>query len=330
MEVGAGFHVDDIIVREEAAAPAPLDRADASGVITLGQAFIRCFAEVWQDCKAYKTLLSNVKILERELGTATPITEITYDTVLVMVQRMRSAGYAPATIQRKLTTLSTALKWCTVWQDGTGRPYLLAKPIFPLVKVDNMRDRFMTSEEEIKAFDFIRQQKVVSGSRDWWVLECLIAFLIDVGCRLGEALGTRPEDINDGVVSFARYTTKSGRPRDVLLSKRVRSVIPSLIQTSTDGTLFGFDNNKVWRMWRKVRDNVPEIDDVNLHILRHTCATRLLKGKMPLNEVADWLGHADLDVTRARYGHLHVGDLKKGLEILEAAAGPQHLRSVGS
>jgi site-specific recombinase XerD len=46
------------------------------------------------------------------------------------------------------------------------------------------------------------------------------------------------------------------------------------------------------------------------HVLRHTCAKRLLDAGAPLTEVAEILGHEDLDITR-RYTQPSVADLQR-------------------
>jgi len=49
------------------------------------------------------------------------------------------------------------------------------------------------------------------------------------------------------------------------------------------------------------------------HVLRHTCATHLLKGGAGVRHVQEILGHADIDSTM-RYTRVHVSDLAKVIE----------------
>jgi integrase/recombinase XerD len=48
---------------------------------------------------------------------------------------------------------------------------------------------------------------------------------------------------------------------------------------------------------------------VSAHVLRHSCATHLLKGGADVRHVQQLLGHSSLDVT-ARYTRVAVTDLK--------------------
>ena len=59
--------------------------------------------------------------------------------------------------------------------------------------------------------------------------------------------------------------------------------------------------------------------DVVPHILRHTCASRLVQGGIDIRRVQTWLGHQTLQITM-RYAHLASGDLDICVPILERAA----------
>ena len=55
--------------------------------------------------------------------------------------------------------------------------------------------------------------------------------------------------------------------------------------------------------WGKVRKEIEGMEDVNIHILRHTCASRLVQRGVGIYEVMQWLGHANINTT-LRYAHL--------------------------
>jgi site-specific recombinase XerD len=45
------------------------------------------------------------------------------------------------------------------------------------------------------------------------------------------------------------------------------------------------------------------------HMLRHTCATELLRGRADIRQIQALLGHRDLSTTE-RYTHVEISDLK--------------------
>ena len=52
------------------------------------------------------------------------------------------------------------------------------------------------------------------------------------------------------------------------------------------------------------------------HILRHTCASRLVRGGIDIRRVQMWLGHQTLQMTM-RYAHLATNDLDSCVKVLE-------------
>jgi site-specific recombinase XerD len=60
--------------------------------------------------------------------------------------------------------------------------------------------------------------------------------------------------------------------------------------------------------------------DLVPHVLRHTCATRLVKGGIDIRRVQMWLGHQTLTMTM-RYAHLATLDLDNCVAVLEGHAG---------
>ncbi|TDQ28179.1 phage integrase family protein [Phyllobacterium brassicacearum] len=57
-------------------------------------------------------------------------------------------------------------------------------------------------------------------------------------------------------------------------------------------------------------------DQVVPHILRHTCASRLVRGGIDIRRVQMWLGHQTLQMTM-RYAHLATNDLDSCVAVLE-------------
>jgi integrase len=49
------------------------------------------------------------------------------------------------------------------------------------------------------------------------------------------------------------------------------------------------------------------------HALRHTFATRLLRADVPIEVVAELLGHASTQTTKTTYAHLTLADARRVL-----------------
>jgi integrase len=169
------------------------------------------------------------------------------------------------------------------------------------------RIRFLTVEEETMLFDAIRAQ-----SEDYYRLS---VFLVDTGARLGEAIGLKWGDIGDSRVSF--WITKSGRSRSIPLTGRAAEVL-KLQAGRKSGPFSGILQHKYRAVWNEAKAAVGLglDDDVVPHVLRHTCASRLVQGGIDIRRVQTWLGHQTLTMTM-RYAHLATHDLDVCVPILE-------------
>lgn len=302
---------------------------------TMGELFDRAEKTVWREAKSQATIRSNTKILTGLIGTE-PVEAMTYSRLERLVTELEAMGYAPGTIKRKLDAISKVLRMATKWTDDSGKPLLASKPSMPTIKVNNMKDRVLSYEEEEAVFAAIEKRRQDEPARQWRRFSALIRFLLDTAARLGEALMTGPDDLtrlSDEVtlVTFARYRTKNDKPRSVPLTRAAFAALAGLHddlgrRAGQDKWLyFPLNEGTAWYMWSNIRDDLAalgaDISDVTLHTLRHTCLTRLAQGGMELLRLQKWAGHSDPKITAERYVHLRADDLVGGLDILQGSNG---------
>lgn len=326
----------DIVLGVEPIKSAEPSRLRGSGP-TMRELFDRAERTVWRESKSQATLRSNIKILNSLIGDE-PVEAMTYTRLESLVEELKTLDYAPATIKRKMDNVSKVLRMATKWTDAAGKPLLASKPSMPPIKVRNMKDRVLSRAEEEQVFAAIEQRRQDEPQRQWRRFGALIRFLLDTGARLGEALDTGPGDLStvptpDGdvtLVTFARYRTKSDKPRSVPLTNATEAALESLNQDlgrrgkrGEKWLYFPLNEGTAWYMWSNVRDDLAklgfDISDVTLHTLRHTCLTRLAQGGMELRRLQLWAGHSDPKITAERYVHLRADDLVSGLGILQGS-----------
>jgi integrase len=77
-------------------------------------------------------------------------------------------------------------------------------------------------------------------------------------------------------------------------------------------------------VWNSAKDEVGLGSDPQVvpHILRHTCASRLVQGGIDMRRIQMWLGHQTLQMTM-RYAHLATNDLDSCVVVLENRVQPQ-------
>lgn len=317
------------IVNGGAVPAAPKARAE-TGSMTMEMLLNHCCHTVWspRHVRSQATVRSNVRILSRMIGDWR-VSEITYSKLEGLVADLHAHGYASGTVHRKMCAVSKALNEATRMTYPDGRPVLASKLPMPSVTTRNARDRVISSQEEAAIFAAIAVREANEPARNWRRFGHLIRFLLDTGCRLGEALYVDDSRIQvrngQHFVAFPRYTTKSGRPRTLPLSQAIVATLPYLRLASPTGALFPLKSQTAWYMFNSIRSDLKaagtNIDDVVLHTFRHTCLTRLASsGRVRLEHISDWAGHASMDVTRNHYVHLMPEDKLNVLAALESMA----------
>jgi integrase/recombinase XerD len=159
------------------------------------------------------------------------------------------------------------------------------------------------------------------------------AVLHESGCRAGEALGLRHEDIAAAeceITIVARENANGARAKS---GGRTVPVGPDLIRLYADylhaeygGTdssyvfvnLFASPRGHAWS-YPAVYDLVLRLRaktgiDFDPHWFRHSAATRMLRDGVPVEVVSKVLGHSSVAITSAVYGHLTAEDARRALE----------------
>lgn len=247
---------------------------------------------------------SNVMAFVRELDEillGQSFDNFTYDMVDRLIGELRKRGNSNATINRKMAALSKLLRKAYKMGD------LVSLPEFRRQKEKAGRIRFLEYEEEDRLFAAIRPRDELYYH--------LCIFLVDTGARLGEGIALRWNDIFENRATF--WVTKSGKSRTVPLTPRSLESIRSQ-GGRQEGPFITVDQQRFRAIWNAAKADVGlgSDDDVVPHVLRHTCASRLVRGGIDIRRVQMWLGHQTLQMTM-RYAHLASHDLDVCLPILE-------------
>jgi len=192
-----------------------------------------------------------------------------------------------ATLHRDLAVLKAILNFAK--DEGE----LISLPVFPKVKLPKGRTRWLTQAEEHRLLNAAPLR-----------IRFLIAFALDTGGRRSELfkLDWKYVDLAHGRVTFIE--TKNGEDRSVRLTERALQILLAL-GTKGNGPVFTYsekplkDIKTAFDRARKKAD----LEDVRLHDLRHTFASRLVQQGLPLYDVMHMTGHKSLTMVQ-RYSHI--------------------------
>ena len=179
---------------------------------------------------------------------------------------------------------------------------------------EGRRERFLT-DVEFRRLGRVLDEMEAAGEVPVHALAA-IRLLMLTGCRRNEVMTLRWEDVNLDAGELRLRDAKTG-PRVVSLSPAAAAVLAAVPRVDGNprviaGRRPGQKLTTVYNHWLRIRARA-ELDDVRLHDLRHSFASRALALGESLPVIAKLLGHSQLR-SAARYAHLG-GDAVK-----EAAA----------
>ena len=166
------------------------------------------------------------------------------------------------------------------------------------------RERFL-SDEEFRRLGGTLRDAEADGSV-WPPALAAIRLLMLTGCRKSEILNLRWDDLDHTAGELRLRDAKTG-PRMVPLTTPARRVLDGIERSEGNPWVFPGRNGAsrpldITTYWKRIRARAG-LDDVRIHDLRHSYASRALALGEGLTAIGKLLGHAKVSTT-ARYAHL--------------------------
>ncbi len=224
----------------------------------------------------------------------------------------------PAAANHAVNTLSAMLGMAETWglvPEGHNPCPQVAR-----YKVGR-RERFLTQAE------FSRLGQVLSEAEARGEVSCdaaaAIRLLMLTGCRRREILRLRWDEVDLERRELRLRDSKTG-PRTVPLSGPAARVLADRARVPGDpwvmpGSIAGRHLTTIDRPWSRVRARAG-LDDVCLHDLRHSFASRALALGESLPVIGKLLGHTEVQTT-ARYSHLAEDSVMEAAARIAASIG---------
>lgn len=238
----------------------------------------------------------------------------------------RSAAKAERKANRTINLTLGAARTCMRWAVSMGlvpAGRLINLPPLPQREADLRRRRRALTDDEIRRLLAVAERldrgEVVPQAPLWRTL-------IETGLRFGEVSALRPCDLVRDTLHVRPATAKSGRTRRVpippMLARELRRI------GKGHGTIFRTPSGRPWTRQNHtaassrfretlrqagIRQRDVEGRVVDIHSLRVTACSRMLRRGVPLALVARVLGHADARLTMRVYADLAEIDIRRAL-----------------
>lgn len=281
---------------------------------TLTEALDYAWEERWERSKNGSRFRYVVELVRKDLGHW-QCKDITYAVLAEYATQMRKDGLSPATINNRMIAVSVSLELAEM------RGLIRSMPKVPRQSTKgNARMRVVSLGEETRLIE----AAAVAGEPQ---MQMLTIVLLDTGCRLSEITGSRYEWIVGNTLRIPAEAVKTGKPRSIPLTRRALVSLRWLLAderwrgicAGVGRTERGKENAKDWCVKRFTRvRNEAKLPDVSIHVLRHTCASRLVERGIDLYRVKEWLGHSTITMTE-RYSHFKPDALADVVSVLERA-----------
>ncbi len=215
--------------------------------------------------------------------------------------KARKDKVSPATVNRHAAALAAIITW------AIKRRVAPAGFVHPCRTIErrpenNERTRFLSDDERERLLQACK-------ASTWPRLYALVLMALTTGARKGELMGLHWSDLDLERAEARVAMTKNGEPR-------VLPLVPTLV-----AELQRFKAGPKCRVFASPRDackpfafegqfaralEAAKVRDFTPHCLRHSCASMLAMNGASLLEIADVLGHRQLQVTK-RYAHHSTG-----------------------
>jgi integrase len=242
--------------------------------------------------------------------------EITADMISKAQEDLRAQGYSGAQAD-KMPVLFKIIFNLAKKKNTPGVHSNPARDV-KLFNADNARERYLSAEETVRLQEALERSENAQ-------MKHIVNLLLMFGCRKRELLEAKWEDMNLEKRNWHIPMSKSGKPRNVPISKKALELLrtlprwqgcPYVVPNPLTKKPFG----NLYYPWEKVRQ-AAGLPDVRMHDLRHTFASNLVNCGQPIYVVSKLLGHSQIKTTM-RYSHLGDETLLSAVDMAAQLANP--------
>lgn len=147
----------------------------------------------------------------------------------------------------------------------------------------------------------------------------MLRTLLETALRVSEFVDLQVEDISFAERLITVQSGKGDRRREVPITRSLARELRIHIGGRNTGPLFasprggGYSTRRIQQIVKEVAHSADIEKRVSPHLLRHTMATRLVNGGMPMEHVQKILGHESSDTTQI-YAETETASVRASLD----------------
>jgi integrase/recombinase XerD len=224
----------------------------------------------------------------------------------------QDSGFAPGTIRIKRQAVKKRLKQMSYEMDEKERARIrdfldvmdhtgeTKAPQLNNTAVGN--DKYLVREDVKKLLLSARSRKQMA----------FIRFLSAHGCRINELTGIRLSDVTQvGDIYHIQVKGKGNKYRILKCTENLYSFVWDTFRGETylfetgNGKRYnnGYISNQIKKLGKHVLNR-----SISAHTLRHSFATEAVRRGIPIDAIADYLGHSSPAITLKMYCHNQISD----------------------
>lgn len=214
-----------------------------------------------------------------------PLARVTVADVLAYMDYLAGLGLGPVSRNKALAIIRSFYKFAMNTPSG-----IQYNPAACLSRAPDPRDPRPPGLDELVTLELLAR---VRDER----ARALLVFMYATGCRVSEAVGLLWSDVDvreNGVWAVVRG--KGGKARVVPVHRAAWELMQGL-PAQESGVVFGVNRHQALRRIKRAGRELGK--HAYTHLLRHCCATHLLKAGARVDQVQVLLGHADPRTTMA-------------------------------
>jgi integrase len=198
----------------------------------------------------------------------------------------KRAGKSPSTVKTELE----ALRACLRWHYGKEAPIIVAPP------PSKPRERYLTKDERDMLLEHIETPHV----------RLFVILALTTGARMGAILDLTWDRVNlkHGTIDFnPPGRDKTNKRRTVVpINKRLRGELKKAQEAALSDHVIEYGGKPVASVKRAIAAAARRSGvQCSPHVFRHTAAVWMAEADIPMEQIAQYLGHTSTRITFATY-----------------------------